>query len=137
MTCGLTYVILLPREEVSQAFDSIGTHPVLFPFKISNVSKQEGPVGPQGSLGPPGPPGPQGIQGPQGPKGDNGTQGPQGVQGSAGLPGPSGAAASGGANFSSCQFKVATSTPVTANNLAETDLVWIEPSVSTHDQPTH
>ncbi|XP_031572184.1 uncharacterized protein LOC116306295 [Actinia tenebrosa] len=72
--------------------------------QISNVSKQEGPSGPPGSQGPPGPQGPQGPPGIQGP------------------------VASGGANLSLCQFKIATSTPVTANSLAETDLIWMEPS---------
>lgn len=104
--------------------------------QISNVSKMEGPIGPQGlngSQGPIGLQGLQGIQGPQGPKGYNGSRGPQGIQGiqgPQGLVGPPGSSASGGANFSYCQYKLVTSTPVTSNSLAETDALMKEPAVS-------
>ena len=82
--------------------------------KVDAVTKMEGPLGPQGDVGPegpqgqPGPTGPQGQQGPQGeigPRGDRGpagqvgtqgAQGPRGDTGAQGPPGPQGPAGSAG-----------------------------------------
>ncbi|KAK3715073.1 hypothetical protein QZH41_012129 [Actinostola sp. cb2023] len=104
--------------------------------QIISVSKLQGPVGPPGLNGSQGPAGPQGThgtqgrQGPQGAQGNNGTKGAQGIEGipgPAGPSGPPGGGASGGANFSLCQYKQQTSTPVTADNLAESDVLLKEP----------
>jgi len=61
-----------------------------------NAGPMQGPIGPQGDIGPEGPVGPQGDTGPEGPIGPTGIQGPigntgpQGAQGIQGVPGPTG-----------------------------------------------
>ncbi|XP_066026369.1 collagen alpha-2(V) chain-like [Pocillopora verrucosa] len=88
-------------------------------YKIENVSKLQGPIGPRGFNGS------QGAIGPAGPKGFNGTQGTQGVigppgfNGSEGPPGPQGSNGTG--DFSQCEHKTEDLTgnqlPITSNSL--------------------